>query len=133
MNVSHIESRPTNKTDGTFKFFVDYETPSGAVWWKGYVPRVLTSLRLTVPFKTLLPPLVIVAAVPFPPRLDENAQEALLEKLDGVARSVSVLANKEVPWFPRHASDLDKIADKVPAFSIPPPSFSSFLILPPLP
>jgi len=72
VNVSHIESRPTNKTEGTFTFFVDYETPS-----------------------------------------DENAQKALVKKLDGVARSVSVLANKEVPWFPRHASDLDKIADKV--------------------
>lgn len=50
--------------------------------------------------------------VDFKGRVGERNTDALLDALRKKCRNTLVLDSKEVPWFPRHISQLDLIANR---------------------
>jgi phenylalanine-4-hydroxylase len=51
--------------------------------------------------------------IDFAGRVGEKKTDMLLEILASQCRNIVLLDLKEVPWFPRHISELDKVANKV--------------------
>lgn len=51
--------------------------------------------------------------IDFEGRIGEEATDNLMRELKQHCKNMLVLDEKEVPWFPRHISDLDTLADRV--------------------
>eukprot|EP00613_Pedinella_sp_CCMP2098_P002058 CAMPEP_0171619018 /NCGR_PEP_ID=MMETSP0990-20121206/15118_1 /TAXON_ID=483369 /ORGANISM="non described non described, Strain CCMP2098" /LENGTH=414 /DNA_ID=CAMNT_0012183985 /DNA_START=153 /DNA_END=1397 /DNA_ORIENTATION=+ len=51
--------------------------------------------------------------VDFNPSASESTNAKLMASIKQIARSVLVLDERKVPWFPRHVSELDRVANRI--------------------